>query len=188
MSEEKQQEAVEELKKKYNKGLVFVHTGNGKGKTTAALGLALRAIGHGFKVVIIQFMKGRDYGETIAARQFLPDLQIIKCGQDSFVMRNPSALDIELAQKGMELAREVIEGGQCDLLILDEINMAIDFKLVALEDVLEMIKNKPDKLYLGLTGRSAAPEIIEIADLVTEMMEIKHPYNIGIPAQAGFEF
>lgn len=182
-------ESVQEIKEKYAKGIVFVYTGNSKGKTTAALGLALRAIGHGRKVLMLQFMKGREYGESISAEKYLPNLTMKKLGQDSFVMKNnPSPLDIELAHKGLQLAREAINSGEYDLIILDEINVAIDFKLVPLDEVLELVRNKPEKLDLGLTGRYAAPEIIEIADLVTEMKEIKHPYNEGIPAKAGFEY
>ncbi|MGI6215915.1 MAG: cob(I)yrinic acid a,c-diamide adenosyltransferase [Syntrophomonadaceae bacterium] len=180
---------ISEIKKKYEKGLVFVHTGNGKGKTTAALGLALRAIGYGRKVLMIQFMKGRNYGELYAAEKYLPNLTLYKCGQDSFVMKNnPSQLDIELARKGLEMAKEAVSSGEYDMIILDEINVALDFNLIPLEEVIELIKNKPEKLDLGLTGRYAPKEIIELADLVTEMKEIKHPYSKGIPAREGFEY
>jgi cob(I)alamin adenosyltransferase len=186
---QKKEETIEEIKKKHEKGLVFVYTGNGKGKTTAALGLAIRAIGYGRKVLIIQFMKGRDYGETLALEKYLPSITLYKCGQDSFVMKNNlSPLDIELAQKGLEMAREAVYSESYDLVILDEINVAINFKLLPLQEVLDLIKNKPEKLDLGLTGRYAAPEIIELADLVTEMKEIKHPFSVGVPAREGFEF
>jgi len=179
----------ESVGKKHEKGRVFVHTGNGKGKTTAALGLALRAVGHGRKVLIIQFMKGRDYGESIAAQKYLPNLVIYKFGQNSFVMKgNPSQLDMELARNGLDLARQAISSGVFDLVILDEINVAVDFKLIQLEEVLDLIRSKPEQLDLGLTGRYAAQEVIELADLVTEMREIKHPFSLGIPAKAGFEF
>ncbi len=182
-------DSIEEIKTKHKNGLVFVYTGNGKGKTTAALGLALRAIGHGRKVLIIQFMKGRDYGETLAAEKYLPDLTLCKCGQDSFVIKNNlSPLDIELAQKGLEIAREAVYSERYDLVILDEIIVAINFDLVALHDVLDLMKNKPEMVDLGLTGRYAPPEIIELADLVTEMKEIKHPFSKGVPAREGFEF
>src|SRR5665647_610032 len=171
------EEIIAGIKKKHEKGLVFVYTGNGKGKTTAALGLAIRAIGYGRKVLIIQFMKGRDYGETLALEKYLPSITLYKCGQDSFVMKNNlSPLDIELAQKGLDRAREAVYSESYDLVILDEINVAINFKLLPLQEVLDLIKNKPEKLDLGLTGRYAAPEIIELADLVTEMKEIKHPF------------
>lgn len=171
------------------RGLIFVYTGNAKGKTTAALGLALRAIGHGHRVLMLQFMKGRDYGEAISADKYLPNLRIIKCGQDRFVKKNKATpLDIELAGKGLKLAQEAIASDKYDLIILDEINVAVDFGLIPLEEVLELIRTKPYRLDLGLTGRYAAPEVIEKADLVTVMTEIKHPYNQGIPAKAGFEY
>lgn len=183
------EEEKEAVLKKYNKGIVFVYTGNGKGKTTAALGLALRALGHGCKVFVVQFMKGRDYGEVLSAKQFLPNLIIYQSGLDSFVMKdNPSPVDIELARQGLEVAKKAITSGEFDMVILDEINVALDFKLVPLEEVVELIKTKPPELDLGLTGRYAPPEIIELADLVTEMVEIKHPYHQGAPARKGFEY
>lgn len=170
-------------------GLVFVHTGNGKGKTTAALGLALRALGHGKRVFMIQFMKGRDYGETFTAAECLPGLTLQKCGRESFIRKgNASPIDIELAQKGFETARRAVFSGRYDMVVLDEINVAVDFRLIQLAPVLDLIKNKPAGLHLGLTGRNAPPEIIELADLVTEMKEIKHPFARGIPAQEGFEY
>lgn len=170
-------------------GLVFVYTGNGKGKTTAALGLALRALGYGQKVMMIQFMKGREYGEVLASDKFLPDLTLYRCGRDSFVDKNaPSPIDIELARTGLETAKKAIFSGEYDMIILDEINVALDFQLVDLEAVIQLIKNKPHQTVIGLTGRYAPPEIIELADLVTEMKEIKHPYNKGIKAQKGFEY
>ena len=166
-----------------------MHTGNGKGKTTAALGLALRALGYGRKIFMAQFMKGRDYGETLAAAKYLPGLTLYKCGLDSFVRKgNPSTVDIELAQKGFATAREAVFSGKYDMVILDEINVAVDFQLIPLASVVDLLKNKPENLYLGLTGRNAAAEIIELADLVTEMKEIKHPYSKGVPAQEGFEY
>jgi cob(I)alamin adenosyltransferase len=172
-----------------DKGLIFVHTGNGKGKTTAALGLALRALGHERKIFMAQFMKGQDYGEALAAEKYLPGLTLYKCGRESFIRKgNLSPLDIELAQKGFTVAKEAVFSGKYDMVILDEINVAVDFQLIPLALVLDLIKNKPEKLYLGLTGRNAAPEIIELADLVTEMKEIKHPFSKGVPAQKGFEY
>jgi cob(I)alamin adenosyltransferase len=172
-----------------SKGLVFVHTGNGKGKTTAALGLALRALGHGRKIFMAQFMKGRDYGETLAAAKYLPGLTLYKCGGESFIRKgHHSPADIESAQKGFAVATEAVFSGKYDMVILDEINVAVDFQLIPLSSVLDLIKNKPESLYLGLTGRYASAEIIELADLVTEMKEIKHPFAQGIPAKEGFEY
>ena len=171
------------------RGLVIVITGNGKGKTTAAFGQALRAVGQGYKVLIVQFMKGRKYGEFIAAEKYLPRLTIHRCGLDSFVMRdNPAAVDIGLAQKGFEFAKKAIAGDKYNMIILDEINVAVDFKLVDLKQVVEMIKNKPPALDLILTGRYAAKEIIKLADTVSEIKEIKHHYAAGIKDRAGIEY
>ena len=171
------------------KGLVIVITGNGKGKTTAAFGQALRAIGQGYKVFVLQFMKGRKYGEFIAAEKYLPPLTIRMSGLDSFVMRNnPADIDIELAQKGLDAAQKAIKSGKYDMVILDEINVALDFKLIALTEVIELIKNKPANLDLILTGRYAPPEIIELADTVSEVKEVKHHYKVGIKDRAGIEY
>jgi cob(I)alamin adenosyltransferase len=171
------------------KGLVIVITGNGKGKTTSAFGQALRAIGQGYKVLIVQFMKGRKYGEFIAAEKYLPHLTIRMSGLDSFVMRdNPAAVDIELAVQGFEFAKKAIASGKYNMVILDEINVAVDFKLIGLKQVVEMIKNKPPALDLILTGRYAAKEIIRLADTVSEVKEIKHHYAAGIKDRAGIEY
>jgi cob(I)alamin adenosyltransferase len=170
-------------------GLVIVITGNGKGKTTAAFGQALRAIGQGYKVFILQFMKGRKYGEFIAAEKYLPHLTIRMSGLDSFVMRdNPAATDIELAQKGLDTAKKAIKSGKYDMVILDEINVALDFKLIDLQEVIEIIKNKPAGLDLILTGRYAPKEIIKLADTVSEIKEVKHHYKAGIKDRAGIEY
>jgi cob(I)alamin adenosyltransferase len=172
-----------------DKGLVIVITGNGKGKTTSAFGQALRAIGQGFKVFLIQFMKGRKYGEFKAAKKYLPDLTVRLSGLDSFVMRdNPAAVDIELAQKGWKAAKQAINSGKYNMVILDEINVALDFKLIDLNDVIELIKNKPAGLDLILTGRYAPAPIIKLADTVSEIKEIKHHYNAGIKDRAGIEY
>ena len=171
------------------KGLVIVITGNGKGKTTSAFGQALRAVGQGYNVFILQFMKGREYGEFIAAEKYLPNISIRKSGLDSFVMRGKAAaIDIELAQKGLDTARKVIMSGKYDMVILDEINVAMDFKLIKLKEVIEIIKNKPTTLNLILTGRYAPKEIIKLADTVSEVQEIKHHYNAGIKDRAGIEY
>jgi cob(I)alamin adenosyltransferase len=170
-------------------GLVIVITGNGKGKTTAAFGQALRAIGQGYKVFVLQFMKGRKYGEFIAAEKYLPNLIIRMSGLDSFVMRdNPAAIDIELAQKGLDAAQKAIKSGKYDMVILDEINVALDFKLIDLRKVVDLIKNKPPALDLILTGRYAPKEIIKLADTVSEVQELKHHYKAGIKDRAGIEY
>jgi len=182
-------QAIKEVADKFKKGLVIVNTGNGKGKTTAAFGQALRAVGHGYKVYVIQFMKGRQYGEFNAAAEFLPHLTVRLVGLDSFVMReNPAPVDIEMAREGFTLAKQVIASGEYDMVILDEINVAVDFKLIPLADLIELIKNKPPTLDLILTGRYAHPDIIELADTVTEMKEIKHHYTAGVKDRAGIEY
>ncbi len=171
------------------KGLVIVITGNGKGKTTSAFGQALRAVGQGYKVLVVQFMKGRKYGEFKAAKKYLPDLTILLSGLDSFVMRdNPAAVDIELAQKGFAYAKKSINSGKYNMIILDEINVALDFKLLDLKEVVETIKNKPAGLDLILTGRYAPPQIIKLADTVSEIKEVKHHYAAGIKDRAGIEY
>lgn len=169
-------------------GLVHVYTGTGKGKTTAALGLGLRAFGKGFKIHMIQFMKGDiEYGEISAVRN-LDGFSIEQFGRPDFVDRdNPAKIDIELARKGMERAKEILAGKKYDLVILDEINVALDWKLIELDDVIELIINRPKKVELILTGRYAHPKIIELADLVTDMQEVKHPYQTGVLARDGIE-
>lgn len=171
------------------RGLVMVITGNGKGKTTSAFGQALRAIGHGYKVCIIQFMKGRKYGEILAAEKYLPDLTIFQCGLDSFVMRdNPAPVDIDLARQGFEKAKEIVQSKGYYMVILDEINVAVDFNLISEQEVIDLIKNKPPELNLILTGRYASDKIKEIADMVSDVTEVKHHYNAGIKGQAGIEY
>jgi cob(I)alamin adenosyltransferase len=172
-----------------SKRLIQVYTGTGKGKTTAALGLAMRALGHGLKVYIIQFMKGNiRYGEVETARQLSPNVVIKQMGRETFVDRNnPEKIDIELAQKGFQLAKEVIAGEEYDIVILDEINVAVDYGLISLEALLNLLDSKPPHVELILTGRDAKREVIEKADLVTEMVEVKHYYRNGIHSRNGIE-
>jgi cob(I)alamin adenosyltransferase len=172
------------------KGLVQVYTGNGKGKTSAALGVALRAVGHGLKVLIVQFMKGNiEYGELESARKLHPYLAITRTGRESFVSKHhPDPLDIEQAQKGFALAKKAVIHGEFDMVILDEINVAVDFGLIPLPDLLQLIDSKPDTVELILTGRNATSEVMEKADLVTEMVERKHYYEKGVKARKGIEF
>ncbi len=171
------------------KGLIQVYTGNGKGKTTAALGLALRAVGHGLKVLIVQFMKGeRGYGELESAKNLSPYLTIKSMGRDAFVSKSdPNPEDTLWAQKGLQLARDAIGSREYDIIILDEINMAIDYGLIPLSDLLHLLDSKPDTVELVLTGRNARPEVMEKADLVTEMVERKHYYKKGVKARKGIE-
>lgn len=175
--------------KKPRQGLVQVYTGDGKGKTTAALGLAFRASGHGLKTYIIQFMKGEIYyGELGAAERLPENITIKQMGRPDFVdKKNPARIDIEMAEEALKLAKDVITGGKYEIVVLDEINVALDFGLIKLEDVMELIEDKPPEVELILTGRYAPAEIIERADLVTEMTEIKHPYNAGVEARIGIE-
>jgi cob(I)alamin adenosyltransferase len=171
------------------KGYVQVYTGSGKGKTTASLGLAVRAAGHGLKTVIIQFMKGWiDYGELAGVRMLSPHVEIHQAGRDTFVNRkNPDPEDIRLAREGWKLASGIISGRKADIVVLDEINCAMDFGLLPVGEVLDAIKAKPDGMELVLTGRGAPPEIIEAADLVTEMREVRHYYSKGVDARVGVE-
>lgn len=167
----------------------MVITGNGKGKTTSAFGQALRAIGQGYRVGVIQFMKGRKYGEVIAAEKYLSDLTIYQFGLDSFVIRdNPAQVDIDCAQQGFEKAKEVIQSGEYNLVILDEINCAVDFNLIPEEEILKLVISKPSELDLILTGRYASDKLKEIADLVSEVTEVKHHYNASIKERAGIEY
>ena len=171
-------------------GYIQVYTGDGKGKTTAALGLAFRAIGHNLRVFMIQFMKGCiEYGELETAKRLTPYVTIVQSGRETFVNRdNPDPEDVKLAQKGLTLARNVMEEEQADILILDEINVAVDYKLVRLEDVVQLMEQKPPRMELIMTGRYAHPEIVKRAHLVTEMVEIKHYYSLlGVDAREGIE-
>jgi len=174
---------------KLEKGLVQVYTGDGKGKTSAAFGLALRAIGRGLKVYIIQFIKGGfDYGELYVVDR-LPNVTLKAFGRGKFVTQQPpSQEDVRLAEEALQLAEKTIKSGEYDLVILDEINVALNLKLISLEKVLELIKRKPKHVELVLTGRYAPKEIIDAADLVTEMREVKHPFKKGCQAREGIEF
>ncbi len=170
------------------KGIVMLFTGNGKGKTTAAVGAAVRAAGHGASVLIIQFMKGRLYGE-LAALAKIEGITIEQHGRDEFVdPKSPERIDVELAMKGWERAVEAAGSDPPSLLVLDEINVAVSFGLIPLESVIDFIQHRPDGMDMILTGRYAAPELVEIADTVTEMKEIKHHYNAGVKMRKGIEY
>ncbi|HWQ61324.1 MAG TPA: cob(I)yrinic acid a,c-diamide adenosyltransferase [Negativicutes bacterium] len=172
-------------------GLIIVHTGNGKGKTTAALGMGLRAWGQGLKVLMVQFIKGNcEYGELAAAAKMGPDFSIRRMGQ-GFVRRGKGG-DAdghrEAAAAALQATNREIASGKWDMVILDEINYALSFSLVPLDAVLELLENKSPFVHVVLTGRDANPAIIDKADMVTEMREIKHPFKKGIKAQQGIEF
>jgi len=170
-------------------GKVELYTGDGKGKTTAAFGLALRALGHGYRVLVIQFMKGSSrYGELKSASR-LRGLRIVRFGKKSHVKKGAATRkDLDEASKAVRSAREALRGGRFDIVILDEVNVAVDYGLVPVGDVLELIRNKNPKVELVLTGRYAHPSLIEAADLVSEMREIKHYYRQGVKARRGIEY
>jgi cob(I)alamin adenosyltransferase len=171
------------------KGLIHVYTGSGKGKTTASLGLALRACGHGWKVKMICFMKGDpNYGEALISEK-IPNFELIQSGLPTFVKKGePSEEDLRLAQEGLKMAKKTMTDGRFDMLILDEINVAVDYGLIPMEDVLRLIDEKPDGMELVLTGRYAHPEFVKRADLVSEVLEIKHPYQQGIESREGIDY
>ncbi len=172
------------------KGLIQIYTGNNKGKTTAALGLTLSAVGQGFKVYIIQFMKGRqDYGELKGLKRLEPECSIEQFGTPNWVTKGKAKdEDRRAAQAGLQRAREIMESGECNILILDEIINAIWFELIPEEDVLALLDEKPEHIELVMTGRNASPNLIAKAHLVTEMVQIKHPYELGVNARKGIEY
>jgi len=175
--------------RKLTKGLVQVYTGNGKGKTTASLGLVFRALGHGLRIHVMQFMKGQTlYGELESAKLFAERLTIEQVGTPRFVKQGKqTAIDREMAQAAFSRAQLIVASGDYDLIVLDELNCAVDFDLVELDAVKEMIRTKPAHTELVITGRNVHPDVIELADLVTEMREIKHYYNDGQAARVGIE-
>lgn len=170
------------------KGLIIVNTGNGKGKTTAALGVALRACGYRMRIVMLQFFKGKwKYGELRSAPK-LGTFEIRPMGQGFTWESKNIEVDKQMVREAWQTAVEQILSGNYDLVILDEINYALSYGFLPTEDVVDFLKKKPEMLHVILTGRNAKPEIIEVADLVTEMREIKHPFKQGISAQKGIEF
>jgi cob(I)alamin adenosyltransferase len=183
---------IDRLEPKVRRGLIVVITGNGKGKTTSALGMALRACGHGMRVCIIQFMKGDLYaGEWDGVKQMNCDIELVATGKGFCgIQGNPYPWEEHRAnaQDAINLAQEKIASGWCDLLILDEINNALKLKLVDLDQVLDLLRNKPPLLHLILTGRDAHPEVVEIADTVSEVVEIKHAYRKDIEPQPGVDY
>jgi cob(I)alamin adenosyltransferase len=188
---------------KLERGLIHVYTGDGKGKTTAALGLALRAAGCGLCTYVCQFLKGQEYGELEAVRWLAagapdgsqrPPITIERFGRPTFVhvsadgSNTADEEDVRLARAGLDAARRAMAGGRYDLVVLDEINVALYFRLLTVQEVLEVIDNKPEGLELVLTGRRVPDEILARADYVTEMREVRHPYQQGIKARKGIEF
>ena len=174
---------------KNSEGLVHVLTGNGKGKTTAALGAILRALGHGLRVYIVFFMKGDyPYGEFSTLRK-LPNVDMASFGFRC--LTDPSNVkpeEIEQAKLALVAAREAVLSGNYDLVVLDEVNVALGLNLIELDEVVKLIRDKPSDIELILTGRYADTKLIELADLVTEMVKVKHPFDKGIKARKGIEY
>jgi len=172
---------------KFTTGYIQIYTGDGKGKTTAALGLALRASGHGFRTYIAQFMKGQYYGE-LTAIQNNSCITIEQFGKDTFIhIEKQSPEDVAMAQTGLAKAKQAMLSTDYDIVILDEINVAIHFHLLDVEEVIDFIKQKPSAVELILTGRKVPQQLVDLADLVTEMREVKHYYQAGVPARIGIE-
>jgi len=173
-------------------GLVVVYTGKGKGKTTAALGMALRAIGHNYKICMIQFIKGTwHYGEMSSSKRLEPEFELTAIGKGFVGIiddKTPKEVHQKIAKEAIEIAKEKIVSEKYDIVILDEINYAVNLGLVDVKQVLDLIKIKPQKVTLVLTGNHVKQEVVDAADLVTEMKEIKHPFQRGIRAKKGVDF
>jgi cob(I)alamin adenosyltransferase len=173
------------------KGLVHIYTGNGKGKTTAAIGLGIRAYGRGFKVLMVQFMKGRMTGEIKTLKMLEPDFRL-KRGEEikkfTWQMERNELNELsDSEQKMLEDTAGEVSDGKYQMLILDEIINSVSCGLIPAEKIVDFIKNKPDDLEVIMTGRNAPPELMEVADYITEMKEIRHPFNKGVPARKGIE-
>ena len=169
------------------KGYVQVYTGDGKGKTTAAIGLSIRAAGAGLKVYIAQFIKIGDYSEIKALKKFSDLITVEQFGLERFIKGKPSEEDIEAAQAGIEKVKSLMASQDYDIIILEEASVAAKCGLISVKDLLDMISSKPENMELVITGRGADPEVVEKADLVTEMKEIKHYYKKDVPARMGIE-
>ena len=181
--------ALKKPKIKHIRGHIQVYTGNGKGKTTAALGQALRAAGYGFKSYIGQFLKGQDYGELRAIEKLSPLITIVQFGRRGFVhvIKDPDEEDIRRARKGLKQCLKAMLSRQYSLIVLDEVNVALDFNLLREKEIHDFLDKKPEDVEVILTGRYAPESLIRRADLVTEMKEIKHYFSQGVPARKGIE-
>ncbi|WP_353093961.1 cob(I)yrinic acid a,c-diamide adenosyltransferase [Tissierella praeacuta] len=168
------------------KGYVHVYTGNGKGKTTAALGLSLRAVLAGKKVFFGQFIKGMEYSE-LESEKYLPNFKIQQFGRDCFIYNDPTDEDIRIAKEGLEVCKKILNSDKYDIVVLDELNIATYYKLLNPDDIIDILKNRNQKIEVIITGRYADKRIVEFADLVTEMQEIKHYYYKGVEARKGIE-
>jgi cob(I)alamin adenosyltransferase len=169
------------------KGYIHIYTGNGKGKTTAAIGLAIRAAGAGLQVFLAQFIKGRQYSELNILKKLADQITVEQYGLPRFINGKPSVPDIENAHHGLERVKSSILSGRFDMIIIDEGNVAVTYGLISKQDLLDLIAMKPEALELVITGRDALPEIIDKADLVTEMKAVKHYFNNGVDARIGIE-
>lgn len=170
------------------KGYIHLYTGNGKGKTTAAFGLALRALGAGLKVFIGQFVKGRLYHEIKAINNCLDNIVVRQYGHDCFIINKPTGNDKTAAQWGLEEMKMIIASLKYNMVIMDEITIALHYNLIDINELLKIIDSRPENMEMILTGRYASNALIEKADIVTEMKEIKHYYNVGTEARKGIEF
>ena len=173
-------------------GYIQIYTGDGKGKTTASLGLALRALGHGWKVLVIQFTKGDSgttYGEIASAGKFLKNLEVHQFGMDRVVYKHNVCMeDYKEAKKGWELAKQAIQSGEYQLVILDELNICVAMNMIKVSEVKDVLLNKPESLEIVLTGRYAHPELVALAHLVTEMKPFKLYFDMGVMARQGIEY
>jgi len=168
-------------------GKVHVYTGDGKGKTTAALGLSIRAAGAGFQVFIAQFIKADEYSEIKALKRFSDLITVEQFGLGGFIGGNPSSGDIEAAQKGVVRVKEIISSDTYDMVVLDEANIAVKYKLISEQDLIDIIDAKSENIELVITGRDATPKIMDKADLVTQMKALKHYFQNGVEARVGIE-
>lgn len=179
--------------KPQNKGLIYIVTGDGKGKTTASFGLALRAAGHGWKTLVVQFLKNGSWqsGEVDYITKHIPEIDVISCG-GGFVGiahdNKPHSHHLKKAQQALKLMAQKLQKGDYQLLILDEINIAIDLKLIKLFQITKLLRSKPQKLHVVLTGRNAHSSLIKMADMVSEIKNLKHPYDSGHPVQKGIDY
>lgn len=170
------------------KGFIQVYTGNGKGKTTAAFGLSLRAAGAGKKVYFAQFVKGKSYSEIEAVHKYIPDITIKQYGLGCFIVKTPADEDIRAAREGLAGISNILESRQYDVVVLDEATIAIYYHLFSVDELLAVLQKKPEETEVIVTGRYAPSELIDFADLATEMKEVKHYYTKGVQARKGIEY
>jgi len=180
-------ETKETGRSKLNRGYVHVYTGDGKGKTTAAIGLAVRAAGAGLKVLFVQFIKGKSYSEIAALKAFSDQISIRQYGRGRFIKGEPCREDVEAAEQGLAEIKQAFSDKRYDVVVLDEANIAIQFNLFGLDKLMELIARKPLDVEMIITGRYAHPFVVDCADVVTEMKEVKHYYQKGVMARIGIE-